>query len=92
LPDFAHVSAGDMRARDDLAAQMSRTIEAFEPRLRDVRVILEPHPSGTRALMGAIVASMVVGVMVEPVSFPLEVHTRSRTAELENAEAFAQVS
>lgn len=92
LPDFAHVSAGDMQARADLAAVVTRAIEAFEPRLREVRVLLEPHPSGARSLAGTIAAIMVIGVMAEPVSFPLEVHTRSWTADLKNPEPFAQVS
>lgn len=92
LPDFAHVSAGDMQARNDLAALMARAIEAFEPRLTQVQVILEPDPLGARSLTGTILASMTIGLIAEPVSFPLEVHTRSWTADLKTPEPFAQVS
>ncbi len=82
LPDFAHISPGDIQARNDLAALLTRTIEAFESRLREVRVILEPHPSCPRSLTGAIQATMMIGVIAEPVSFPLELQTRSWTADL----------
>jgi type VI secretion system protein ImpF len=86
LPDFAHISPGDMQARSDLAALLTRTIEAFESRLREVRVILEPHPSCPRSLTGAILAKMVIGVIAEPVSFPIELQTRSWTADLRTPE------
>lgn len=92
LPDFAHVSVGDMQARNDLALRLSRAIEAFEPRLREVRVLLEPHPTSARSLTGSILANMVIGIIAEPVSFPLEVHTRSWTADLTGPEPFAQIS
>jgi len=73
LPDFAHVSATDMQARADLALQITRAIEAFEPRLSQVRVNLEPHPSGQRFLVGTITANLTISVIAEPVSFPLEI-------------------
>ncbi|HEX3683271.1 MAG TPA: type VI secretion system baseplate subunit TssE [Bryobacteraceae bacterium] len=86
LPDFAHISPGDIQARNDLAALLTRTIEAFESRLQNVRVILEPHPSCPRSLTGAILANMVIGVIAEPVSFPLELQTRSWAADLKTPE------
>ncbi|MFL6446764.1 MAG: type VI secretion system baseplate subunit TssE [Bryobacteraceae bacterium] len=72
LPDFAHVSATDMQGRADLALLITRVIEAFEPRLSQVRVNLEPHPSGQRFLVGRITANLRINVNAEPVSFPLE--------------------
>lgn len=73
LPDFAHLAANDMQARADLALQITRAIEAFEPRLSQVRVNLEPHPSGQRFLVGTITGKLTINVISEPVSFPLEI-------------------
>ena len=73
LPDFSHVSATDMRARVELATRLARIIEAFEPRLSQVRVTVEQHPSGQRFLTGTVTALLQVGVVPEPVAFPLYV-------------------
>jgi type VI secretion system protein ImpF len=73
LPDFSHISATDMQGRAELAQRLARIIENFEPRLSQVRVTVEPHPSGQRFLTGAISALLQVGVVAEPVAFPLQV-------------------
>ena len=92
LPDFAYISPGDTQARNQLAALLTGIIEAFESRLRDVRVVLEPHPTCPRSLTGAIFACMDIGVIAEPVSFPLEVDTRSWSADLKSPEPVAQIA
>ncbi len=81
LPDFAHVSATDMQGRAVLALQIARTIEAFEPRLSQVRVNLEPHPSGQRFLVGTVTANLTITIIPEPVSFPLQVDSALMPAE-----------
>lgn len=75
LPDFAHVSAADMQAHSELALRIARLIETFEPRLSQVRVTIERHPSGQRFLTGTISAKLLLNLMPEPVSFPLEMRS-----------------
>jgi type VI secretion system protein ImpF len=71
LPNFAPLSArsGDDRAR--LSAAVTRSIEAFEPRLRQVRVTAEGFRANDRALILRLDAVLVVGEHTEAVSFPL---------------------
>lgn len=72
LADFAHISAADIQAHADLALRIARIIEAFEPRLSRVRVAIAPHPSGQRFLTGTISAHLILNLVPEPVSFPLD--------------------
>lgn len=75
LADFVHLSAGDTQAQAALALQIARLIETFEPRLSQVHVTLEPHPSGQRFLTGTIFGKLLLNLVPEPVSFPLEMQT-----------------
>lgn len=84
MADFSHISPQDVVERDRLGALMSRIIEAFEPRLTGVRVRLEPHGSSQRVLTGSITGDVQMGVLTRPVSFPLEVHTRSGDVAIRN--------
>ena len=90
MPDFSHVSAADVLERDQLASMMARIIEAFEPRLRQVRVTLVAEASNQRALQGSIRGRIRIGVVDQPVSFPLEVHTRTGDTLVEPAQAGEQ--
>jgi predicted component of type VI protein secretion system len=83
MPDFAHLSAADVVERDSFAGLIGRIIEAFEPRLKQVRVILVADPANQRALLGAIQGRIRIGIIDQPVSFPLELHTRSGDATVE---------
>lgn len=71
VPDFTALSAlsGDDRAK--LSAAVAQSIAAFEPRLRDVRVLVEGLRSNDRVLILRLDAMLVVGDHAEPVSFPL---------------------
>ena len=86
IPDFSHVTAADVLERDHFANLMARTIEAFEPRLKQVRVILTAHPTSQSALLGSIHGRIRIGIIDQPVSFPLAVHTRTGDAVVESAE------
>jgi type VI secretion system lysozyme-like protein len=90
MPDFSHVSAADVLERDRLASMMARIIEAFEPRLRQVRVTLSADASNQRALQGSIQGRIRIGVVDQPVSFPLEVHSRTGDALVEPAQTREQ--
>jgi type VI secretion system lysozyme-like protein len=71
VPDFTALSAqsGDDRAR--LSAALAQAVAAFEPRLRDVRVVVQGLRPDDRALILRLDALLVVGEHSEPVSFPL---------------------
>lgn len=71
LPDFSHVSAMDARARNELALRIQRIIEAFEPRLSQIKVVVDPHRSGERYLAGSVAGVLRMGMLPEPVAFQL---------------------
>jgi type VI secretion system lysozyme-like protein len=83
IPDttnFAPQSEPDRVALGDLIAQ---SIARFEPRLRDVTVFIEPHPSNPRALIGTLRASLLVDSKEKPVSFPLDIDSEGADTAIE---------
>lgn len=74
LPDFAPVSPDDEPALGRIAFEVRAAIEAFEPRLRDVTVRIEPSVAPGR--VGATVeALLVAGNVRTPVTFPFKIRT-----------------
>ncbi len=71
VPDFSHLTAASPDDRRNLADILAKAIAAFEPRLRQVQVILEQPPGGETRLVGHIHAMLEVGTVKEPISFPL---------------------
>lgn len=69
IPDLSGFSPRSHEDRERLAAILRRAVEAYEPRLADVRVQLEADPHDELALAGRIQAVLVVGSVPEPVSF-----------------------
>ncbi len=87
VPDFSVFSPRSYDDRVRLAELLRRTIEAFEPRLIEVQVSLEPHPGNDLSLLGLIEAKLLTDMVAEPVSFEtsldikegkIEVHAGSR--------------
>ena len=87
VPDFTVFSARSFDDRVRLAELLRRTIEAFEPRLIDVQVSLEPYPGNDLSLLGIIEAKLLTDMVPEPVSFEtsldlkegkIEVHAGTR--------------
>ncbi len=77
LADFSHLYTREARARDELAAEVDRAVAAYEPRLRNARATVEDAGS-ERGLRVSIHAQMVVGDVIEEVSFvELEMATGS---------------
>lgn len=87
VPDFSPLSAlsGDDRAR--LARAVARAIEAFEPRLRDVRVTPEGLRPDDRALILRLDALLVIGEYAEPVRFQMPVPAGPGRVEVGGEEA-----
>lgn len=90
LPDFAHLSPADIPACEGLGASIARVIEAFEPRIEQVRVILRSHPDDPRVLLGFIEGRIRINLIAEPVSFPLELRTGSGDAVVGESKTMAQ--
>jgi type VI secretion system lysozyme-like protein len=71
LPDFSLLNAASPADRRTLATLMEAKISAFEPRLRQVRVTLEPDPSNRCNLIGSMTGILQVISLSEAVSFPI---------------------
>lgn len=90
IPSLSHFSASSDSDRDALATIMKRKIEAFEPRLRNVRVFLERNPGSPSGLTGVIEASLVTESLSEAVSFPLVLHGRDGEITVSDSMAAAR--
>ncbi len=69
IPDFSSLSAHSADDHQLIASIISRTITAFEPRLRQIHVSVEQIPNSHWALGVNISAVLVVNSFTEPVSF-----------------------
>ena len=77
LPDFSWMSAASETDRQQLAATISRKVAKFEPRLREVRVTLEPDQADPRSVIGILEGVLLVESIREPVLFPLLAHKQT---------------
>ena len=87
LPDFSSLSAASGDDQNRLAAAIAAAVAAFEPRLRDVRVRAERADREERALVLRVEATLAVGLVAEPVSFPVLVRTKTGEAEVHEDES-----
>ena len=69
LPDLSSLTPASDEDRNLLARSVAARISAHEPRLRNVRVVITPHPTSPRSVQGAIMASLLIGQVYEPVTF-----------------------
>ena len=71
VPDFGHLQTRDTGAHRRIAEEVRRAVAAYEPRLRQVKVTVEPSaaPDRERRLAVRVDAMLVVGEVMEPVSF-----------------------
>ena len=81
IPDFSTFFPRNHDDRVRLAAALRRAVEAFEPRLRQVSVTLEPSADHL-ALSGRIEGVLVVDEVAEPVSFPTVFQSESGEVEI----------
>jgi type VI secretion system protein ImpF len=82
VPDSIQLSPAGLEGLDRLAGQIAQIIEAYEPRLRNVSVSLQPDPDNPRGVTGQIEGLMPIGFEMEPVSFPLHYNLLSRTTRV----------
>ena len=69
IPDFGTYSPRNPDDRELLAKRIERAIHAFEPRLQNVHVSVEPEMVNEKQLRLIISAEMVLESAREPVSF-----------------------
>ena len=77
IPDFSHIAAGSDTDTHKLARILEQAIATYEPRLRQVRIAIEPSKTSKTTATGSIEAMLVVGSVNEPVSFPLALVLKS---------------
>ena len=74
VPDFTSLSLMSMPDRKRIRREVERTITMFEPRLRSVRVVLEPAKKFDQVLRFRIDALLQLDESAEPVSFDAVLH------------------
>jgi type VI secretion system protein ImpF len=78
LPDFSALSADAPKDRQKLSIEIERTVALFEPRLRNIRVVLvEGSGIGTRALRFQIEGTLQMDPSPEHISFDGELQLAS---------------
>ena len=82
IPDFSTFSARKYEDRQRLAEVLRHAIEAYEPRLAQVHVFVEPMAGDDFTLVAHIDAVMVVENTPEPVSFTTTLQTKEGSAEV----------
>src|SRR5579864_3732983 len=69
IPDFSSLSPNSADHRAKIEVWIRDAIVSYEPRLVDVRVIVEPPPKGERTLTARIDAKLQLETVREPVAF-----------------------
>ena len=82
ISDFSTFSARKYEDRQRLADVLRRAIEAYEPRLAQVHVEVEPMAGDDFTLVARIDAMLVVENVPEPVSFTTTLQTKEGSAEV----------
>lgn len=94
IPDFTSLSPLNADDRKLIASTIEQTITAFEPRLRNVHVVTEHFEDDERTLYISVEADLVTDRIiqirsypefsssVEPVSFPIVMHSKTGIMEI----------
>jgi type VI secretion system protein ImpF len=71
IPNITPITAASELERSKLARLIERVISTYEPRLRNIKVLIQEDKADPRKLLGVVYANLVMGNIVEPVYFPL---------------------
>jgi len=82
IPNLSPLSANDEINRTEFAKSLESIIETYEPRLRNVKVSLQPDKGDPRIVTGVVYANLVFGNIMEPVYFPLTVEDSGKKIEV----------
>lgn len=81
-PDFTTFTPQNAQDQTRLGFLLTRTVEAFEPRLHRVRVSISPNHKREQALRATLEAVLVVGSIAEAVSFPIAIQRKTGEVEV----------
>jgi type VI secretion system lysozyme-like protein len=81
-PNLSPFAPNDEPKRNDLANSLEKIIKAYEPRLRNVKVVLQPDKTDPRIVLGVVYANLVFGNIVEPVYFPLSLEESGQKVDV----------
>jgi type VI secretion system protein ImpF len=73
LPDYSAMYTRSREDQKELAGLVRETIEAFEPRLSQVKVEAEVLGDGEKAVLVKVTGAMAIGRITERVSFAVQV-------------------
>jgi type VI secretion system lysozyme-like protein len=82
VPAFPPVSAASDTQRESLAKILEGVISGFEPRLKNVKVVIQQDRRNPQSLLGAIYANLVLGTVMEPVYFPLAISESGKKIDI----------
>jgi len=82
IPDFSTFSARDHNDRARLATILRKAVEAYEPRLANVRVEIDPIVGNDFKLSGVIAADLVIDGVSEPVLFETALQIKEGTVQV----------
>jgi type VI secretion system protein ImpF len=71
IPDFSSLSPHSSDHRNRLESQIRDAISNYEPRLADVKVMIEPAKPQDRSLVANVEAKLQLDTIREPVSFSI---------------------
>lgn len=77
IADFSALSPDNIWDRQMMARLIDKAIRAFEPRLKNCRVTVDQIVGSRLDVAVTITGVLRVGTIVEPVSFPILMNTRS---------------
>jgi len=77
IPDFGDLYTQNPDDRAILIEAIEQAIHIYEPRLKDVRIILDKEQD-QRQLMGYIEANLIFNQTVEPLTFPITIKTQKQ--------------
>jgi len=82
VPDISALRPQNAGDRQRLTQLLAQTVAAFEPRLHQVRIRVEPVEAQPYALWVRIDANLVIEHIDEPVSFPVFIQSKSGEASV----------
>jgi type VI secretion system protein ImpF len=86
LEDFSAFSPQSPADQRRIASILQQAIEAFEPRLRQVRITVERFIDNKKALLAHLDAQLVVETVAEPISFPVYIQSTTGKASVDERE------
>jgi type VI secretion system lysozyme-like protein len=82
IPDFSQLSAASVTDRRHLAETLRAAISAFEPRLQEIFIRIEDSGNSPNQILGSISCKVRLGKMLEPITFPILLHSGEHSVEV----------